>query len=98
MLNVLIDDNQTRTTRVRQGEKNGKPWRIVSQRIWVHKPGRQFPDEYEITLPNGAEPYPPGKYQLNLEQLLSRDKWGGLSIDTYGGILLVSSNLSKAVA
>lgn len=88
MLKVLIDENQANNVRVREGEKSGRKWKMVSQKVWIYKPGSTFPEQFEITLPDGAAVYKAGNYALDFEQLLTRGQFDSLALDTRSGVVL----------
>lgn len=87
MLKVTIDDSND-SVRVREGEKDGRKWRMVSQRIWVHRHGQAYPEKMEITLPNDINPYSPGDYSLDLDEYVSRGAYDALTLNTRDGIRL----------
>lgn len=86
-LKVTIDNNPD-NVRVREGEKNGRKWKMVNQTIWVHRPGDPYPTKMEITLPNDQNPYFPGDYSLDLNEYVSVGQFSALIIDTRNGIRL----------
>ena len=49
MLRVLIESNSVAETK--SGTKNDKPWTIVQQKARVFSPGSEYPDLYNLVLP-----------------------------------------------
>lgn len=88
MLEVTIDENQYRNVRIREGEKNGRRWRMASQKVWLFKPNAIYPEQFEIQLPDGSTGYAPGCYVIDIESLVTRGQFDSLSLDTRNGVLL----------
>lgn len=80
----VIVDNSNDSVRVREGEKNGRKWRMVSQRVWIARDGSPFPERMEITLPDGVQPYAPGNYLLDLNKHVVRGQYDSLSLSRDG--------------
>lgn len=95
-LKVLVDQNQSLNVRVREGEKNGRKWRMSSQKVWIYKPGATFPEQFEITLPDGAFAYQPGEYALDFESMLERGQFDALAVSTRNGVLLTPVQVDVA--
>jgi len=95
MLKVIIDDQSVNNLNVREGEKNGRKWRMANQKAWIYKPGALFPELFEITLPDGAFAYPAGEYQLDLEALLTQGSYKSLSLDMRGGVVLLPVQVAE---
>lgn len=88
MLKVYVE-NKPGEVRIREGEKNGRKWRMVSQKVWIYKPAAKFPEAFEISLPDGVNPYETGVYTLDFEALLTRGQYDSLTISTRDGIDLI---------
>ena len=86
-LKIIVTDSAD-SVRIREGEKNGRKWRMVSQQIWVQKAGQPYPEKMEITLPNDVNPYAPGQYELDLNEYVSRGAYDAVQLDTREGIRL----------
>jgi len=95
MLKVIVDESQSKSIRVREGETKGRKWRMASQDVWIFAPGTSFPEKYNITLPDGALGYSAGEYQLDFEALLTRGQYDSLSVATRGGVLLLPVQASN---
>lgn len=50
---------------VREGEKNGKPWKQISQIGYAHLGGK-FPLECKVKIQDGQPAYTAGKYRLSV--------------------------------
>ncbi|GAB6140868.1 hypothetical protein JCM14076_15970 [Methylosoma difficile] len=87
-LQVIIDHDQVKNVRIREGQKNGRNWRVVSQNVWIKKPNQHFPEQYSIDIPSGADPYPAGNYTIDIESMVTPGQFKSLSLDTRGGVLL----------
>ncbi|WP_347986058.1 hypothetical protein [Methylomonas sp. AM2-LC] len=92
MLKVTVD-NDPQSIRIREGEKNGRKWRMVTQKVWIHKPRSPFPERFEISMPSGLDGYPPGEYVLDLEAMLEPGSYQALHLNDRDGVLLVAAHL-----
>jgi len=62
-------------TRVIEGQgKNGRPYRMVEQRGWLHG-AKDYPTEVSFLLDNGQIPFGPGFYLVGPE-CVEVDKYG----------------------
>lgn len=89
MIKVTVSPDSPSSVRVRTGEKNGRQWRMVEQRIWIHKPGQPYPENFAITLPDGANPYQAGDYMLDFESMLARGRFDSIGLNDRGGVHLI---------
>lgn len=80
-MKVVINKGQA-GIRIREGEKDGRKWKMVSQLQYWFLPGQAYPEEINVTLPDGVQPYPDGEYELELENAISKDRYGAPSIDS----------------
>ena len=77
-LRVLVKDG---TARLKAGtsKKTGKPYAMNVQSVWVDL-GKPFPSELQVTLSDGAAPFPVGEYTLGIDSLHVTG-FGDLAID-----------------
>lgn len=72
MIKVEIKSTETRTI---EGQgKNGRPYRLVEQRGWLHG-AKDYPTEVSFLLDNGQLPFAPGFYLVG-PQCVEVDRYG----------------------
>jgi hypothetical protein len=77
MLRVLIEPGSTPETKT--GNKNGKDWSIVQQRVRVFQPGSQYPDSFMFVLPQGVAGYPSGEYIWDVSSQIERGSFDSVA-------------------
>ena len=87
-LKVTVDVNSPRTVRVREGEKNGRKWRMAEQKVWIHSRFAPYPEQYTIPLPDGCNGYPVGEYLWDMEASLARAQYDAPSMNLRDGVIL----------
>jgi len=97
-LRVTVDINSPRTVRVREGEKNGRKWRMAEQKVWVHTKFAPYPEQFTISLPEGSSGYPVGEYLWDMEATLVRGQYDALTMNIRDGVILEHVSLSDDVA
>jgi len=48
---------------IQKGEKNGKPWEIRKQSVYVKLPWDKYPMMFTMSLPRGVPMYAVGRYK-----------------------------------
>lgn len=81
MLLIEVDQHQASSVELRKGEKNGRPWEIRSQPVWVFVDGAKYPIEINLNLPDGVANYSVGKYEMNLDCAVTQGNFNRLNID-----------------
>jgi len=94
-LKVTVDVNSPRTVRVREGEKNGRKWRMAEQKVWIHTKFAPYPEQYTISLPEGSPGYPVGEYLWDMEATLARAQYDAPSMNIRDGIILEPVSLAR---
>lgn len=63
MQNIIVEIDSTRVITKEGTSKKGAPYRFQEQPCIVHGCGR-FPKESRVRVPDGAQPYEVGKYEV----------------------------------
>ncbi len=69
----------TQSGLISKGPRQGQPYSIRKQTVWVYLAGSPYPVRAVINLEDNAAPYQPGDYVLG-EQSFYVDKFGGLAL------------------
>lgn len=69
----------TQSGLISKGPRQGQPYSIRKQTVWVYLAGSPYPVRAVINLEDNAPPYQPGNYELG-EQSFYVDKFGGLAL------------------
>ena len=70
--------------------KTGKPYSIRKQPAYIQLAGEKYPQKFNVPLFDNAQPYPAGKYHLDLSDCLYINNFGDMSLSK-------SINLKPAV-
>lgn len=60
---------KTAAATIKKIERNGKPTLFFNEQSAALEVGNDFPKPFKLTLGEGEQPYPPGRYQLDLASL-----------------------------
>lgn len=62
-------------------KRTGQPYRLRKQEAYLHQPGQQYPQKFEILLPDDMpNGYRSGYYRLS-DDALYIDRFGSLKVD-----------------
>lgn len=78
MLKVLIEPNSILDPVT--GNKNGRDYCILQQKVRIFQPGSSFPDSFNIVLPKGVQSYPPGEYIWDISADIIRSSFDSPSL------------------
>jgi hypothetical protein len=57
---------KTQAATLKKIERNGKPTLFFNEQTAAIETGDDFPRPFKLTLKDGQQPYPPGRYQLDV--------------------------------
>jgi hypothetical protein len=60
------------TVDAQKGEKNGKPWEIRKQSVYVKLPWDKYPQMFSMNLPRGVQQYAVGRYKTTPQGQMNR--------------------------
>lgn len=60
---------KTAAATIKKIERNGKPTLYFNEQSAALEVGNDFPKPFKLTLGEGEQPYPPGRYTLDLASL-----------------------------
>jgi len=60
---------KTQAATLKKIERNGKPTLFFNEQAAAIEKGDDFPKPFKLTLGEGQQPYPPGRYQLDVSSL-----------------------------
>lgn len=66
-MNCIVIKTQAAT--MKKIERNGKPTLYFNEQTAAIETGEDFPRPFKLTLKEGQQPYPPGRYQLDIVSL-----------------------------
>ncbi len=60
---------KTQAAKIKRIERSGKPTLIFNEQVAAIETGDDFPRPFKLTLGEGEQPYPPGRYTLDIASL-----------------------------
>jgi hypothetical protein len=66
-MNCIVIKTQAAT--LKKIERNGKPTLFFNEQNAAIETGEDWPKPFKLTLKEGQQPYPPGRYQLDAASL-----------------------------
>lgn len=78
-IEVQSTEVTTQAGLITKGPRQGQPYSIRKQVVWVYLSSAPYPVRAVINLDDNAQPYPVGNYELS-EQSFYVDKFGSLAL------------------
>lgn len=94
-IEVQSDEVITQSGLITKGPRQGQPYSIRKQTVWVYIAGSPYPVRAVINLEDNAQPYAVGNYSLG-EQSFYVDKFGSLALGRLHLIPLVTGSTAQA--
>lgn len=76
-MKIEIDSADVKTV---SGTNARGPWSIRTQVGYMQQPGKRYPSEIKVRLKEGAPPYAPGSYDVDLAASCYVSKYGSLAL------------------